>query len=527
MSIKSNSKNKLNIIGVENVNYTIQEKTDNVNLIENILIANNIANSNDNCKIQITGTYNEQSYTNNLIIYVEPKNTTTIEGEDYYRIYTVQDLVRLNELTNHNIGSIKNAVMMNDIDLQGIDWIPMGYSEVKTKTIIAEFKGIFDGQNYTIKNMKINNLSDSNKYNIGFIGILNGGIIKNLKFDNANVYSETTHAAIVVGYSYSNSIIENVQILSGTNEGTICTSGICGENDESTIRYCSNNSKITGSDNVGGINGKNSKGSIEECYNEGIINANKLGGGISGTNRGIIEKCYNTGEIMGNAERIGGINGDNYAIIKNCYNKGKVTGTVNEGGISGSNSGADAIVECCYNMGAVGVQTGERYNLGGIVGGNASGIENCYNIGNIENNITVYNVGGIVGLIQKVSNTQTYDAYIKNCYNVGNVITAGNVTGGIVGAIGSPDCKVTNCSILNLIKVKYRTTEITTQYGNSSYRYGRFIGWDQYSSVYTDIKELTKDTIPTVYDVLNKFNSEQSTIWSNSNPNEPKLLWQE
>lgn len=55
--------------------------------------------------------------------------------------------------------------------------------------------------------------------------------------------------------------------------------------------------------------------------------------------------------------------------------------------------------------------------------------------------------------------------------------------------------------------------------------YGRLLGYGA-SSNYSEIGEKEQSNMPTVYDVLNEFNSTDSIIWDKNNPNEPKLLWE-
>lgn len=471
MAIKSNSKNILNLTGVENVNYAIQEKTNNVDLSENILTANNSADSNDSCKIQISGTYSGQSYINNLIVYVEPKNTTTIDGDNYYRIYTTQDLVRLAELTNHNLGSIKNAIMMNDINLDGIDWEPMGYYEGENE--IASFKGIFNGQNYTIKNMRINSFG-TEKIGVGFIGVLNEGTIKNLKFDNPDVYSERIDTSIVVGYSYNISTIENVKVLNGKIETkNAIAGGICGTNfsnstsqNKFTIRNCSNNATITS-------------------------NTIQVGGIIGMINDGIVENCYNTGTVTGGGSALAGIS----AITVNSQ------------------------ISSCYNIGEI-IQNGNGANVGGIVGLNRGKVEYCYNLGNVLNNGNLKYIGGIVGL----SDTKDI-SFVENCYNKANITSNGIIVGGIVG-YNADYCKINNCYISNLSQVKYGTILATSQWGSKTNYIGKIVGYLANQTYVTNVASINDADMPTVYDVLNKFSENMSIVWSNSNLNQPNLLWE-
>jgi hypothetical protein len=104
-------------------------------------------------------------------------NKLKASSDGFVEIKTVQDLININKNLS---GKYR---LMNDLDLSGMYWTPIGYSLVpadlineKTKEghgrifentlkrVIYIFTGVFDGNNYTIKNMKID-MSQSEIYN--------------------------------------------------------------------------------------------------------------------------------------------------------------------------------------------------------------------------------------------------------------------------------------------------------------------------------------------------------------------------
>ncbi len=87
-------------------------------------------------------------------------------------IYTATDLQNIKKT-----GLSKNYKLMNDIDLSDIEWTPIGNEDGHY------FHGNFDGQNFTISNLKIES-SDQSKY-IGLFGCVSGGTIKNLNIENS------------------------------------------------------------------------------------------------------------------------------------------------------------------------------------------------------------------------------------------------------------------------------------------------------------------------------------------------------
>ncbi len=86
----------------------------------------------------------------------------------------------------------ETVVLAADIDLAGEEWTPIGTSS-------NIFKGTFDGQEHTIKNLVVNGGSESNK---GLFGVTNDGEIKNLVVENAKVAGRL-NIGVVAGHPYT------------------------------------------------------------------------------------------------------------------------------------------------------------------------------------------------------------------------------------------------------------------------------------------------------------------------------------
>ena len=185
------------------------------------------------------------------------------------------------------------------------------------------------------KSTRMNRTIDGNGYSIiglvmksavstdieGFISSLDeGGIIKNLRIDNADID--------MIGY--------NIAILVGYNSGTIENCGVSGK------------ISVEGN-NVSGIAGTN-VGTIIGCYNEAEVSASSgVIGGIVGQNgtTGDIIGCYNTGSITSDTS-VGGIVGAMYyGRLIGCYNTGKVVSSSNTEVIMGYYD-SDAFIENNY-----------------------------------------------------------------------------------------------------------------------------------------------------------------------------------
>lgn len=175
-------------------------------------------------------------------------------------INTKEDLILFRDLVNE-VGitfSGKTVKLAADINLAGVDWKPVG------QTGATQFQGVFDGQGYTIKNMTVNNPSQSTNVSSGFFGWLentSGVVVKNVKFDNANV-TGSHYVGVVAGY-LSGSILN------------------CEVNNSTVIGIEMN--KDANGDKVGAIVGFINAGTVDgnkvvNC----TIKANRDAGGVTG-----------------------------------------------------------------------------------------------------------------------------------------------------------------------------------------------------------------------------------------------------
>ena len=279
------------------------------------------------------------------------------------------------------------------------EWTPIGNNS-------RPYRGTFDGANYTISGLNINNSSANYQGLFGYVDT--GGTVKNL-----------TVSGSVSGHNFVGGVV-------GVNSGSVTNCAFSGN-----VEDCDFTGNVSGSDYVGGVVGDN-RGSVENCYNTGKVSGNRSVGGVVGDNGGSVTNCYNTGTVTGADDYVGGVVGDNNSTVKNCYNTGAVTGNSYVGGVVGDNSGS---VTNCYNTDS-GTVKGNNY-VGGVVGNSSGGfsasasVTNCYNTGSVSGSY----VGGVVGQ-NSISST------VENCYNTGNV-SGNNYVGGVVGYNSSST--VENC----------------------------------------------------------------------------------
>ena len=239
------------------------------------------------------------------------------------------------------------------------------------------FKGTFEGNDFTISHLYINNTSVNQ---IGLFGYIRS----------------------------KNNKIQNLGLLE------IYVKGV-----------------VTKSEYVGGLLG-GSSGTISNCYATGTVTGDAYAyvGGLVGSNFGNINNCYATATVEGTIY-LGGLVGSNYRTIRNSYATGTVSGsnTLSAGGLVGDNNRGTMIN--CYATGTVSATGSSTLRVGGLVGWSKKGtIENCYaTTGTVSaTGSGTLNAGGLVGWNR--------GGAISNSYATGTVSTTGSSTlnaGGLVG----------------------------------------------------------------------------------------------
>lgn len=172
----------------------------------------------------------------------------------------------------------KTILLMNDIDLSGSYWKPIGnVTDYPTVT----FKGTFDGQNHVISNLTASD--DAAGYAAaGFFGSILG-TVKNVTLKNVDIRS-THYAGAVVGYSSMNgAIIDNCHVDGGRitsvpeNTGSAYDNGdkaggIIGYyvTDDKVTNCSAKNLTITAYRDFGGITGCGPQSGMTGCSVENI-----------------------------------------------------------------------------------------------------------------------------------------------------------------------------------------------------------------------------------------------------------------
>ncbi len=307
--------------------------------------------------------------------YVQADNKT-------FGIYIVNDVYEIgtaaalrwiaNEVNaGNNYFTGKTVKMTNDIDLNNEEWIPIG-SAYKDHG----FCGNFDGNNKTIKNLKISNITPDSD---GFVyaalfGVTEGtetnsNYVKNLNIENVNISAEGSIVSAAIAYPYYTTV-ENITVRGNVSiQGGDYTSGVLAYTrrcvDAKNLIITANSaSAITGNNSVGGvISDIQMNGGLTANYSNFkasglIITGNQCVGGISG----IIA-----------SQTLDGATVENVSIKCQDVRKGSVAGAL--GGkstiknISVANvTGAENVVGATYDGGNEVVANGDVYEAKTDVG---------------------------------------------------------------------------------------------------------------------------------------------------------------
>lgn len=289
--------------------------------------------------------------------FIEPVDQVKSTPEGFIPITTAEefDKIRLNGAANY--------ILMNDIDLSGIDW-----------EHISAFSGILDGNGYTVSGASEE-----------LIWSLEGGTVRNL-----GVYGDLINAAAgIVCQAIDGSTVFNCWFDGSIHsEATIeavltvmSVGGISVYAKESSFISCYNAAEITASMNqCGGVVSEIYENTtVKNCFNTGNISLtgtlyrDMAAGGVVGlmsinTGDGSqcqVVNCYNTGNITGKSAA--GIVGfveitEMYVTlnIDRCFNMGNITGSENAGGITNLLllEEGSLVVTNCYNACTDAVEAG-------------------------------------------------------------------------------------------------------------------------------------------------------------------------
>lgn len=256
-----------------------------------------------------------------------------------------------------------------NIDLNGKNWLPF------------EFKGTLDGKGYSISNLYINRIDDSQ----GLFSTCSG-TVSNLTVRNVNINApQSSHVGTLSG---TGGTFNNCKVVLGEASsitGNNYVGGIAGSEAQLTgcsVESMSENPVVRGNSNVGGLVGQTSS-DIESCVvNAIVVGAEQVGGivGYAGkTSYGGGRHSINSSSFQGRVEgesHVGGIIGQSIGgFLNGCKVDAEVVAREScAGGLIGYNCDYNAKVVGCYTHGFVNAKT----DCGGLVGDIYGYSEICY-----------------------------------------------------------------------------------------------------------------------------------------------------
>ncbi len=232
---------------------------------------------------------------------ITPPPSTTISGATWYQVSTAGELEYIDQ--NQSTYLSANIELMNNVDLTGYSWVPLGSRtyDASTHSLLA-FSGTFNGKGYGLSNVNVNEPSASN---VGIFGASTG-------------------------------TIENLHV-SGSVSGSNNVGGLVGFQDGGIIVDSFATNSVSGSDSVGGLVGSQNSSSITDSYATGSVSGsdNDTGGLVGSQNGGSLTDSYATGSVSGYLD-VGSLVGAQGGSITDSYATGKVSGTGFLGGFLGS-----------------------------------------------------------------------------------------------------------------------------------------------------------------------------------------------
>ena len=284
--------------------------------------------------------------------------SATLNADGYYEIFNAGQLFWFANYIN-TVDRTASAVLTADIDLENRPWTPIGSTGENSNN----FRGVFDGQNHTIKGLYV----EGGRAGLGFFGEVRTGTVKNF-----TIYGEVV---VNTEVNYVGGVIGSICGLNSTDHGLERNGAVI----QNITSYVNLTAKAHGIGMIGGFVGyANHQSLIENCswygtFDAGIYRVDSGAGGFIGkiqeyTSEVTIRNCAAYGTIKT------GYAGD--------YNN---TATIYMGGfLSFSNTNAQTTLENCLFAGKF--ERGESLTDKAFLGAfgtlrSVNAIKNCYYLG--------------------------------------------------------------------------------------------------------------------------------------------------
>ncbi len=334
-------------------------------------------------------------------------------------INTVDDLLNFADTLNRGYVYNGDTVSLNaDLDLSGVDWIPMGTNiGANGKEEAYWFEGTFDGKGHTISNLNV-------QYRDGKVSkCFDGGLFEGL--NKATVKNLVLQSPVISSGEFDESLNEN-----GWPRGSGTLAAFAWGGTLENVKVIEPDIFAFYVNKVGGLLGLvNNETSLTNCSVEGgIINTY-----TNGTNNMVQE----TGGLVGSAQK---------SDFADCSASVRITqqGEAAGGLIGTMNSGS--LTRCFATGNVTSIRTNSpSHSVGGLVGFASDSltstdmpeleikIRDCYATGSVKGGIAV---GGLIGSVARCSFSADMSSVIENCYASGNV-EGFDLLGGVFGSVSN------------------------------------------------------------------------------------------
>ena len=363
-----------------------------------------------------------------------------------YEVSTAQKLIDLFSGPNKVSDTI---TLTNDLDFTGSSLTrPLGALYDKT---CKTFRGVFNGNNHSIKGLKINCRSGPGYTYAGLFCGLDGAVVRDLTIDESCSFNGYTTGALAVRVSGS-----------------------------TTIERVTNKAEVTAGYGAGGLVGS-------------VVSENAINPEI------VFKDCMNAGNVTTTDQASGGLIGHctntiGFQItISHCVNNGYISGKLNIGGLVGliqSNRKLSITISASTNNGPV----NGNYDTGGVVGRSSSNRRISMNMVNVMNKGLISGTDRIGGLCGSVSNNGNVALITRGTNN--GIVTGRNIVGGLFGTFsdngntdilisnslnfGTVNCSQFSAGFIGMIKSQYKSTNAIITIVNSANK-GTINGLDELS----------------------------------------------
>jgi len=311
----------------------------------------------------------------------------SINGQGYGLLHSLADIQAIN---TNGLGG--NYALAQDLDAAGTTYNSALVGSFRASNGVGgPFSGNFAGLGHTVANLSI---VAPTSYYLGLFARV-AGSVRDLDLTNVQISGK----GLVGG-------------LTAFNSGTLSNIQVSGD---IVAAYSSAGGMVY--DNYGTIRNSSSSGSVTVLNTTGNASGS-YAGGLVGANNGTLDNTYSSSNVFatsaGSSSIFLGFTGGLVGVSTNgtisySYATGNVAGTVNTGGLVGTNQGDGASISNSYATGRV---TGTS-NVGGLVGTNSANISNAYwdsDSTGQSNAIGRAYSWGTVSLLNSVNSSNRYNA---------------------------------------------------------------------------------------------------------------------